>query len=247
MALDGDDPVLARELPVLLQHGLHVLLPTPAPLDPALLREARAQDWDAPPRLTDDPLRPARAGNHPAEVVTALVQRWEPWALTVAAGLALVATPAVQVTVRGWPRGVPAAAELVDLARAWAGDVVSVTAAPAPLPAVELGPGLPVAWSLLHASGATTLVSHEGAPALARISFATARLEAGPLGARWTDGAELPLLPTPDRRDTDGPEVLAGVRPRRPRRAARLGGCPAAGRAPRGGRGRAVALAGRPR
>jgi hypothetical protein len=38
-----------------------------------------------------------------------------------------------------------------------------------------------------------------------RLSFATARLEAGPLGARWEGGAELPLLPVPDRRDLDDP------------------------------------------
>ncbi len=213
VALDGDDPVLSRELPVLLQHGLHVLLPTPAPLDPALLREARAQDWDAVPWRADDPERPARSGTEPAEVVAALVQRWEPWALTIAAALPLVGTPVVQVTVRGWPRGVAAAAELVDLTRSWAGDVVSVSAAPAPLPADRLGPDLPVAWSLLHASGATTLVSHEGAPPVARLSFATARLEAGPLGARWEGGAELPLLATPDRRDADPPEVLRAAAP----------------------------------
>ncbi len=213
VALDGDDPVLARDLPSLLQHGLHVLLPTPAPLDPALLREARAQDWDAVPRLTDSLDRPARSGTRPAEVVAALVQRWEPWALTVAAALPLVGTPVVQVTVRGWPRGPGAAAELVDLARSWAGDVLSVIAAPAPLPADTLGPGLPVAWALLHASGATTLVSHEGAPPLVRLSFASARLEAGPLGARWEGGAELPLLATPDRRDGDDPTASRASAP----------------------------------
>jgi hypothetical protein len=121
--------------------------------------------------------------------------RWEAWTLTVAAAIPLVGTPVLQATVRGWPRGIAAAADLIDLARAWCGDVVSVVAAPAPLPAEELGPGLPVAWALLHDSGATTLVSHEGAPTLARLSFATARLEAGPLGARWEGGAELPLGP----------------------------------------------------
>ncbi|MCU1586813.1 MAG: hypothetical protein JWN31_306, partial [Frankiales bacterium] len=106
-------------------------------------------------------------------------------------------TPVLQATVRGWPRGADAADDLVDLARSWSGDVVSVIAAPAPLPAAALSEGLPVAWSLLHESGATTLVSHEGAPPLVRLSFATARLEAGPLGARWEGGAEIPLLPPP--------------------------------------------------
>lgn len=215
VVLDGDDPLLSRHLPILLEHGLHVLLPSPAPLDPELLRAARSVEepgWDG--ERTDrvrlaDPLRPARSGTAPADVAAALVQRWEPWALTAAAAIPLVGTPVLQATVRGWPRGVAAAAELVDLARAWCGDVVSVSAAPAPLPAAELGEGLRVAWSLLHASGATTLVSHEGAPPLARLSFDTARLEAGPLGARWVGGMELPLLPTPDRRELpdDSPEA----------------------------------------
>lgn len=213
VCLDGTDPLLARHLPTLLEHGLHVLLPTPAPLDPEVLRQARAQEWDAAPRLVDDPRRPARSGTAEAQVAVALTHRWEPWALTTAAAVQLVGTPVLQATVRGWPRGIAAAAELVDLARGWCGDVLSVSAAPAPLPATELGPGLPVAWSLLHASGATTLVSHEGAPPCARLSFATARLEAGPLGARWDGGADLPLLTAHDRRDDDPAEVLRGPGP----------------------------------
>ena len=182
VALDGADPLLARHLPAVLERGLHVLLPGPAPLDPEVLRAARAIEGRG-------------------EAAVGLLQRWEPWALTAAAAIPLVGTPVLQATVRGWPRGVEAAAELVDLARSWCGDVVSVCAAPAPLPATALGEGLPVAWSLLHDSGATTLVSHEGAPPQARLSFASARLEAGPLGARWDGGCELPLLTTPDRRD----------------------------------------------
>jgi len=182
VALDGSDPLVARHLPAVLASGRLVLLPGPAPLDPDLLREAR---------------------EHETEVAVALLQRWEPWALTVAAALQLVGTPVVQATVRGWPRGADAAVELVDLARSWCGDVVSVSAAPAPLPAASLGEGLPVAWSLLHESGATTLVSHEGAPPLVRLSFATARLEAGPLGARWEGGAEIPLLGAPPLQTTE--------------------------------------------
>lgn len=185
VALDGTDPLLARHLPTLLGHGLHVLLATAAPLDPEVLRAARRVEG-------------------PAEVAVALLQRWEPWALTAAAAIPLVGTPVLQATVRGWPRGVAAAAELVDLARSWCGDVVSVSALPTPLPATDLGKGLPVAWSLLHGSGATTLVSHEGAPPLARLSFAGARLEVGPLGARWEGGAEIPLVSTPDRRAVAG-------------------------------------------
>lgn len=216
VCLDGTDPLLAKHLPELLRHGLHVLLPSPAPLDPDLLRDCRAQEWDAPGRIVGHPERPARSGTTPAEVAVAFVPRWEPWALTTAAAVQIVGSPVLQATVRGWPRGVTAAAELVDLARAWCGDVVSVSAAPAPLPAQSLGEGLPVAWSLLHASGATTLVSHEGAPPVARLSFETARLEAGPLGARWVGGSELPLLAVPDRRDLDPPELLRAGSPGSP-------------------------------
>lgn len=176
VAVDGADAVVARHLPELLRSGLHAYLPSCAPLDADLLTEAR---------------HAAHEGS--AEVVVGLVQRWEPWALTAAAALPLAGTPVLQATVRGWPRGAGAAAELVDLARSWCGDVLSVSAAPAPLPADRLGEGLPVAWALLHDSGATTLVSHEGAPPLVRLSFATARLEAGPLGARWEGGAEIPM------------------------------------------------------
>lgn len=195
VALDAADPEVAGHLPALLARGLHVLLAAPAALDP-------------------DVLRAARAVQAAAEVAVVLAERWEPWALTAAAALPLVGTPVLQATVRGWPQGLDAAAELVDLARAWCGDVVAATAAPAPLAAEELAPGVPVAWSLLHASGATTLVSHEGGPRLARLSFATARLEVGPSGCRWAGGAELPLLPTPDRREHPSavrPGVPAGL------------------------------------
>lgn len=102
--------------------------------------------------------------------------------------------------MRGWPPGARAAAELVDLVRSWCGPVVAVAAHPDALPAGRLPDGGDVSWALLTDSGATVLVSHDGAPPLARLSFPTARLEAGPLGARWEGGAELPLLPVPDRR-----------------------------------------------
>ena len=199
VALDGTDELCAPHLPMVLAAGLHVLLPGPGPLDPEVLRAAR-RVTEPGPALTDDPARPARNGTSAAEVSVALLDRWEPWALTVAAAMPLVGTPVLQATVRGWPRGPVAAAELVDLARAWCGEVVAAVAAPAPLPAASLGEGLPVAWALLHEGGATTLVSHEGAPPLVRLSFATARLEAGPLGARWAGGEELPLLPVPEGR-----------------------------------------------
>jgi hypothetical protein len=177
VVLDGGDPHLAGHLPDLLAAGLAMLLPDPAPLDPELLRLARDTSPDA-------------------LVAVGLVQRWEPWAATTRAALALVDGPPLQCTVRGWPRGRAAAAELVDLTRLWCGDVVGVSARPARLPADELAPDVPVAWSLLHESGATTLVSHEHAPPVVRLSFAATRWEAGPLGARWVGGAEV-TLPTP--------------------------------------------------
>lgn len=180
VALDGADPRLAAHLPALRRAGLLVLLVSPAPLDLDLLREVRAVPGP--------------------DVAVGLVQRWEPWALTTAAALPLAGGPALQVTVRGWPAGAAAAVELVDLVRAWCGDVAAVAALPAPLPARSLPGGAVVSWSLLTAGGSTVLVSHDDAPPLVRLSFGAARLEAGPLGARWEGGAELPLLPVPDRR-----------------------------------------------
>jgi len=178
VAVDGDDGELAPLLPRLRDSGLLLLLPTAAPLDPELVRAARAVA-------------------EPADAAVGLLARWEPWALTVAAALPLVGTPPVQVTVRGWPRGRQAAAELVDLAASWCGEVAAVVAAPAPLPADVLPGGEAVSWAMLTGSGATVLVSHEGPAPLVRLSFATARLEAGTDGARWTGGAELPLQRLP--------------------------------------------------
>ena len=177
VAVDGDDRDLVALLPELRGSGLLLLLPTAAPLDP-------------------DAVRAARAVAEPADAVVGLVARWEPWARVVAAALPLAGGPPVQVTVRGWPRGRQAAAELVDLAASWCGEVAAVVAAPAPLPAAELPGGAAVAWALLTASGATVLVSHEGSVPVVRLSFATARLTAGPSGAHWEGGADLPL-PSP--------------------------------------------------
>ncbi|MCU1586526.1 MAG: hypothetical protein JWN31_19, partial [Frankiales bacterium] len=100
VALDGADELVARHLPEVLMARRHVLLPGPAPLAPELLADARAA-----------------ADASGAEVAVALLQRWEPWAMTVAAALPLVGTPVLQATVRGWPRGADAAVDLVDLAR----------------------------------------------------------------------------------------------------------------------------------
>ena len=177
VAVDGADPSLAALLPELRAGGLLVLLPTAAPLDPEAVRAARG----------------VRDG---ADAVVGLVARYQPWTRTVAAALPLAGGPTVQVTVRGWPRGHQAAAELVDLAASWCGEVVAVVAAPAPLPAERLPGGEAVAWALLTAGGATVLVSHEGPTCLARLSFAAARLEAGPAGVRWEGGAAM-TLPSP--------------------------------------------------
>ncbi len=181
VAVDGDDPRVAEALPALRRAGLLLLLVGAAPLDVEPVRELRALPG--------------------AEVAVGLLQRWEPWAVTVAAALPLAGGAPLQVTVRGWPRGPVAAAELVDLASSWCGDVVAVAAAPEALPARTLPGGAEVAWALLTAGGATVLVSNDDAPPLVRLSFATARLEAGPLGARWLGGAELPLPRTTDRRE----------------------------------------------
>ncbi|HWH27611.1 MAG TPA: hypothetical protein VNU26_01390, partial [Mycobacteriales bacterium] len=176
----GDDGGAASLLPALRGAGLRVLLPSPAPLDVALLR--RALDVDGP------------------ATAVGLLERWAPWARTVRAALPLAGTP-VQVTVRGWPPGPQAAAEMADLVRLWCGEVVAVAAPPAPLPAAVLPDGVPVAWSLLTACGATVLVAGlvagaDGGP-LVRLSTASARLEAGPAGVRWVGGAELPLQQLP--------------------------------------------------
>lgn len=179
VAVDGADPSLAGLLPELRAAGLLLLLPTPAPLDPETVRAARA----------------VRDG---ADAVVGLLSRYEPWARVVAAAVPLAGGPPVQVTVRGWPRGHRGAAELVDLARSWCGEVVAVVAVPAPLPAARLPGGESVAWSLLTAGGATVLVSHDGPSPTVRLSFATARLQAGPAGVRWQGGAELPVPVGPD-------------------------------------------------
>jgi len=174
VAVDGEDRDLAALLPELRGSGLLLFLPTAAPLEPDLIRAARGVP-------------------EAADAAVGLVARWEPWAQVVAAALPLAGGPPLQATVRGWPRGRQAAAELVDLVAAWCGEVVAVAASPAPLPAGELPGGAAVAWTLLTASGATVLVSHDGPAPLVRLSFATARLEAGPAGVRWEGGAELPL------------------------------------------------------
>jgi len=64
-----------------------------------------------------------------------------------------------QVTVAGWPAGGPPRAELVDLVRRVAGDVVAVCAEPGAMPAPSLGEELPVTLALLTERGTTVLAS----------------------------------------------------------------------------------------
>jgi hypothetical protein len=189
VALDGAERELAVLLPQLRASGLLVLLPTADPQDVELVRAARAVP-DA------------------ADACVGLLRRFEPWAVAVAAALPLAGAPPVQMTVRGWPRGRQAAAELVDLTAAWCGTVVAVVAAPAVLPAPELPGGAAVSWALLTDSGATVLVSHVGGPEQVRLSFPTARLVAGPDGVRWEGGAALAPAPV-DRGGPDRPDRRA--------------------------------------
>jgi hypothetical protein len=172
----GEDPAAAGLLPRLRRAGLVTLLPTPAPLDVGDVLAARAV-----------------AG---PEAAVGLVQRWTGWARTAAAALPL-AGPPVQVTVRGWPRGPAAAAELVDVVAGWCGEVVAVAATPGPLPAERLPGGERVAWSLLTGSGATVLVAHEGPGPRVRVTTAAARLEVEPDAVRWEGGDVLPLARPP--------------------------------------------------
>jgi hypothetical protein len=188
VAVDGTVLELAALLPRLREAGLRVLLPSPAPLDPDALRAARAVDG-------------------PASGV-GLVERWEPWARTVGAAVRLGGA-LLQVTVRGWPRGAEAAAELLDLLGLWCGEVVAAVAAGAALPAERLPGGEAVAWAVLTGAGTTVLVSHEGPGPAVRLSFAGARLDASPDGVRWSGGDALPLLPPP----AWVPPAPRGVRP----------------------------------
>ncbi len=175
MVLDGTEPDLAAGLPDLLAAGLRVLLPDPAPLDVDLLRDAR------------------RAGG---DTAVGLLGRWEPWAVTAARVLEAYG-PALQVTVRGWPTGPTAAAELVDLLAGWLGPVVAVAAAPAELPAATLPGGERVVWALLAGDGVTVLVSHDGPRTAVRFSLAAARLDAGPDEVSWQGGDRVPLVELP--------------------------------------------------
>jgi hypothetical protein len=172
--VDARDRELADLLPRLRRAGLMLLLPSPDPLDAEVLARLRA------------------AGPLP-ELATGLLARWTPWACAVAACLPLAGGPVVQAVVRGWPPGSGAAAELVDLVAGWCGGVVAATADPGALPARALPDGTPVDWALLTETGAAVLVCHRGGPQQVRLSFAGARLLAGPVRVAWEGGEVVPL------------------------------------------------------
>lgn len=169
VAVDTRQPQLGFLIPVLRASGRHLLLTSPAPLDPVLL--------SAP-------------GDGLCAVV--LERFWEPWVRVLPDAL-LLGGEIRQLTVRGWPPGEAAAIELVDLVRRWCGDVVAASGGAA-VPVDRLPDGAAVAWSLLTASGVTVLVSPEGSPVpLLRFSLADARLDAAPDDVRWDGGERLPL------------------------------------------------------
>lgn len=145
-----------------------------------------AEPW----ALEQELLRAGRAVPDAPELVAGLLRRWEPWARVVTTAAPL-GGQARQLTVRGWPRGERETVELIDLATAWCGDVLSASAGRA-VPAAQLPDGCAVAWSLLTTSGATVLVSHDG-PLLVRLTLETARLDGGPERVWWDGGADLPL------------------------------------------------------
>lgn len=170
------DRSLADHLPRLREAGLAVLLPEPWALPAEVLRQAAAMS----------------AG---PQVAVALRSRWQAWTQAVTAAAPLGGTPA-QLTVRGWPRGEQAAAELVDLATTWCGEVL-ITFADRTVPAPAMPDGPVITWSLLTDSGATVLVSHQGGLGI-RLTLAGGRIEAEPSSVRWQAGACLPMPTAPD-------------------------------------------------
>ncbi len=188
VVLTADSP-LAAALPDLLDARLPVLLADAAPWEPDLLREARAV-----------------AGERDVAVAVLLRERHRGWARLVRAATDVRPAPR-QVTVRGWPRGPQAAAELVDLVRAWCGDVVAAAAVPTLLPADALPDGPPVAWALLTDRATTVLVAHEGPGPEVRLSFRDGRLAARPDGVGWEGGDG--VVPAPGDPAADVAEAFA--------------------------------------
>jgi hypothetical protein len=138
---------------LLLEDGVSVVLARPELPDRA---EARAL------------LDAASIGNASATISL----RTRPWsALSSAAALVPSIGPLTQVTVKQWPAGRAARAELCDLVRRLCGDVLAVCASAAAMPAHELAPAAPVTLALLTADGTTVLVNESP-----RVGFGDAQL-----------------------------------------------------------------------
>lgn len=172
---------LAPVLPEVVALGAAVLLPEPAPWDTDLVRRARAA---------------ADAGDVPVAVL--LRTRHTRWAEEGRATVASREKP-LQFLVRGWPRGAAAAAELVDLVRAWCGDILTCGALPADMPGKALKSGEPISWTMLTETAVTVMVSHAGSLQLHLGYMEPGFVEVGPgTASDEPDGA-----PDPD------PAVLA--------------------------------------
>jgi hypothetical protein len=161
VAVDGDDRDLAPLLPELRDSGLLLLLPSAAPLEPDLVRAARAVPSPRTPRW------PARA----------LGARGRG---TVARRSRSSARRPVQVHGARLAAGRQAAAGARRPGRELVRRGGAVVAAPAPLPAQALPGGAAVSVGAAHGIGCHRAGLARRGRAGARLSFATARLEAGP-------------------------------------------------------------------
>lgn len=172
-----DAAAAVTTVPALLHAGLHVLLPSPVAMSSAAIRIA---------------LEAAEVAE--SEHAVTFETRWWPSARELTRLLADGSVgPVAQATVRGWPSGVTATAELIDVTTNWCGEIVAVCGAPEQLPAAELPDGASVRWALLTDRGVTVLVSHEGSadPAI-RLSTPQGRLEVTETAVRPLDGEPWP-------------------------------------------------------
>lgn len=170
---------LAAALPEVVALGAAVLLPDPAPWDLDLVRQARSA---------------ADAGDVPVAVL--LRARHSRWSEAARATVASREKP-FQLLVRGWPRGPAAAGELVDLVRAWCGDVLSCSALPAEQPGRTLKTGELISWSMLTETAVTVMVSHEGSLRLSVGYLEPGFVEVGPDVPPGTDLFDLEQDPDP--------------------------------------------------
>ncbi|MFL6137051.1 MAG: hypothetical protein ACJ74O_04540 [Frankiaceae bacterium] len=174
-------------LPSVLRAGLHALLPAPVDVPCTLLRDALDT-----------------AEEVGVEHAVGFAARWTVPVATVTRLLDGEPAPQ-QITVRAWPTGPVATAELLDVVTAWCGDVVAVCAAPQALPARELPGGAQVRWAVLTERASTVLVAHDGAPGpVLRLSFPGGRLELTGDRVGWDDGRPIAVAPVPWPPDDDG-------------------------------------------